>query len=160
LEEESIREKIQQAIDIVKDIDDQFQIPAFKTVLNFLLKSEQRYSDPQTILTPQKESKPSVLTLPEMLAISKQKKYADKAILAVLYLFEYENVQNFNANHIIEEFSKAKTPRPANMTDTLNNLIKRGFLREGPVVDGNKGFELTEKGKEYAESLLATAKDS
>lgn len=160
LEKENIREKILQAIDIVKDIDHQFQIPAFKTVLNYLLISEQRYSGSQTILTPQKESKTSILTLPEMLALVKPKTYADKAIIAALFLFESENVQNFNANHIIEELSKAKTPRPANMTDTLNGLIKRGFLREGPVVDGNKGFEITEKGKEYAKSLFTTSEDS
>ena len=160
MEKEEFRIKIAEAIYIVKDIDEPFQIPAFKIILKQLLHSDNVFLKTESSTQTPIKKRPVKLLLPEIMSKVKPQNYIEKAILAAHYLFEYENVFEFNTNQITGELSKAKVIKPANMADTLNKLIKRGFLRESGLVDKKKGFEITEKGKEYAESLLTAAKNT
>ena len=153
MNEQEIKDKMKLAEKLVGDLSSDLKVTAFKSILDFLLKFELEESYSNRSKTRETSSVSSLISLPEIITNKNPKSYTDKAIVISYFMFKHEGVENFNANQIGENFSKARVPKPSNMTDTLNRLIGRGLLREGELVDGNKGFVITKKGIEYVETF-------
>ena len=146
--EELIKRNIMKTLDIVKGVEDEYKLETFKIILPFLLEHED--------LGKKKEISKGEehISLPELIAKINPSTYADTAIIVSYYLFTYEEIIGFNIDHIKDGFNNVRAVKPKNMTDTLNQLIKRGFLRSSSEVDGKKGFEITKTGIQHIEELI------
>ncbi len=147
--EKKLKEKIEFAISIVDKIDNQYKLEAFKVVLSYLLQNTRHL--PKIINEIQQETP---LTLSELIAGIRPGTYSDTALIISYYLFKFENITNFNVDHIKDRFNKTRAVKPKNMSDTLNNLIRRGLLRSSSEIDNKKGFEITKTGILNAEELI------
>ena len=156
--EEKITEKVNLALKIVKNINEEFKIEAFKVILAHFLQSSKEELDIKTEKEFQKDFEKSILTLTELVAKLKPESYADTAMIISYYLFKNKQIAIFNIDHIKDSFNKLRVPKPKNMTDTLNNLIKKGFLRSSSDVDKKKGFEITNMGIRYVDELIKSIK--
>lgn len=156
--EEKITEKVNLALKIVKNINEEFKVEAFKVILTYFLQSSKEELDIKTLKEFQKDFEKSILTLTELVAKLKPKSYADRAMIISYYLLKNKQITIFNIDHIKDNFNKLRIPKPKNMTDTLNNLIKKGFLRSSSDVDNKKGFEITNMGIRYVDELIKSNK--
>ncbi len=146
--EELIKKNIKKALDIIIGVEDEYRLETFKLILPFLLKQDDLDKKRETSKV--KEH----ISLPELIAKINPKTYADTAIIVCYYLFTYEDIIGFNIDHIKNGFDQVRAVKPKNMTDTLNGLIKRGFLRSSTDIESKKGFELTKMGIDYTQNLI------
>lgn len=146
--ENLIKSNIKKTLDIVKEVEDEYKLETFKIILPFLLEHED--------LGKKREigKGEEHISLPELIAKINPSTYADTAIIVSFYLFTYDEIIGFNIDNIKNGFNQARAIKPKNMTDTLNGLIKRGFLRSSTDIDGKKGFELTKMGIDYTQNLI------
>lgn len=151
LNKKELTDLIKSSIDIVKDIDEKFQASAFQSILDHFLRNltieKGDYPKEEKL-----DKKP--LSLTEIIAVLKPKKYTDSALLISYYIYKFEEINTFNIDSVKEKFDKLRIPKPKNMTDTLNGLIKRGFLRNVRDIDNKKGYEITNMGLQYIDDIL------
>ncbi len=166
---ETLKDFLNELQNVVKDLDEKFQQIAFKCVLKQFLEIELGKNNHQEPLKPHLEKQEkdkqqptasdegdiSKLTLPELIKKANSNSYTDNALIIAFEFTLKNKFQPFNLEIIREGFSNALVPKPKNLSDTLNLLIKRGHLRKSVNdVDNKKGFEITNTGLEYVKGLL------
>ena len=146
--EDIVKRNIKKTLDLIKGLEDDYKLETFKIILPFLLEHEDLGKKREV------SEGEEHISLPELIVKINPSTYADTAIIVCFYLFTYEEIIGFNIGHIKNGFDQARAIKPKNMTDTLNVLIKRGFLRSSTDIDGKKGFELTKMGIDYIQNLM------
>jgi len=157
----NIKHKISDTLNIIEDIDEKYRIAAFKIVLNHLLNIEDiHYQNNKSPIAVDELNNFRGLSLREILLMTGIRNHAENALIVGYYLLSNNITLNFNSTFIIEELDKAMLDKPKNMPDTLNLLIKKGFLEITNPVDDMKGFKLTITGVKFVEDLIADSKAS
>ncbi len=89
--------------------------------------------------------------------LSKDLKTVVQEVLALCYFLEQnEGMESFNANDIMSVFRLAKVKLPANINDTVNKNIAKGYLMEAAEKkDTKKAWTLTASGETFVESELS-----
>lgn len=91
----------------------------------------------------------------EFLARVKCKTDRDR-VLAILYFNLKQGLDQMTLKDIVDEYGRARTKKPANLSDVLGKSISKGYVviaREPK--DGQKAWQITGLGEEYVESLIA-----
>lgn len=156
IDKDSIKLILKFVIESIKGIDEEYRLEAFKILFKFLLEeksSKLQKSTESPEIAYQKED-----NFFQLYDTINPQTYTDTAIIICYSLFKHKDISRFNINHIKEGFNKIKVPKPRNMSDTLNNLVNRGFLRSSGDIESKKAFEITKKGFEYIEDLQEKSK--
>ena len=83
-------------------------------------------------------------------------KDVDLVLGLAYYLTQYNNKEEFTSKNIKELFKKAKYPSDKNITNLLNNNIKKGYIEEtGNKIDGFKSLIIIEPGIDYIENYVS-----
>lgn len=83
-------------------------------------------------------------------------KDVDLVLGLAYYLIQYNNKEEFTSKDIKELLKKAKYPSNKNITDLLNNNIKKGYIEEtGNKIDGFKSLIIIEPGIVYIENYVS-----
>ena len=163
MNENSIKEKIKQAMNIVEGIAEEFKVAAFNAVLGYLLNNE--IQDKQKTSAPKREeelgfSEIEDLSLREFVHLTGAKNLTENTAAIAFYLLKCSTIRSFNYKQIIEEFNKAMFVKPTNIQDILNKMIKRRLLEKTELVNDLKGYKLTKTGVNFVEKLLAGSKNN
>ena len=154
MEEEEIRNILSKSVNLVKGMEERYQIPAFKTILEFFLLTSMKSSDetksmPLTSI----HADSSTLSLTEFILQSKTTTYNDQVLATIYYLF-MDGTATFTVSMIKDEFMKARLKKPANMADVIYKLLKKGFIQEYGKLDGKTAYQITLTGQQRIEELL------
>jgi DNA-binding PadR family transcriptional regulator len=78
-------------------------------------------------------------------------RHTDFVLCAVFFNEKKNKIGSFSTTTAKNFYSEAKRTLPANMTDTINQLARRGLIMESPTAKGATPTEyiLTDKGEEY-----------
>lgn len=67
--------------------------------------------------------------------------------------FQHNGVDGLTADEFLAAYSEIRCPRPQNLSSNLTRCIRRGWLAEGPMKDGQKTWRVTQRGISTIESL-------
>ncbi|HEX69385.1 MAG TPA: hypothetical protein ENG10_03720 [Candidatus Bathyarchaeota archaeon] len=81
------------------------------------------------------------------------RKHTDIAIIFSYWLFHRENMQAYNIDDIAKCYDEARIKMPKNLTDTMNKLQKKGYVKPVGEKDGKKAWIITQSGEEYVEQM-------
>ncbi len=89
--------------------------------------------------------------------LTKDLKTVVQEVLALCYFLEQnEGMESFNTNDIMSVFRLAKVKLPANINDTVNKNIAKGYIMEAAdKKDTKKAWTLTASGETFVESELS-----
>ncbi len=147
---EELKKKIDEAIEITQDIDEQYKSAAFQVILQKLIGGE-------TLAT--KEDLTAPVTLKgrqanEFLALLDVRSQLDQ-LEAIAYYFLKSGQESVTRAEIVDTLSKARLPRPKNLSDVIGRCIRRGHIVEATEPkDGQKALQITIKGEKYIEGKL------
>jgi len=122
-----------------------------------LIKKHQSLS---TIETPglqlpqQKKIQGKSLSPSEFIKKISPKNQSEKALALGYYFEKYQQKANFSTADISELCQKAKQSKFTNISDTVSNLVKQGFIMGAGETEENKRiYTLTTSGEEFIEKI-------
>lgn len=147
MDKEEIKAKITEAIEITHDIEEPYKSLAFKVILKKLIGGETIPSTTKGDLTG------SVVTTgmqaSEFLASLDLTSQLDR-LEAVAYYFLKTGQESVTKAEITDTLSKARLPRPKNISDVIGKCIRRGHIIVAvEEKDGQKALQITHKGEKY-----------
>ncbi len=149
---ETISSKIKEAIELTQDIEEPYKSIAFEVILNKMLDRE---------TMPAEASKGAATQLTsihvqanEFLASLDTKSQLD-LFEAVAYYFLRSKGEGVTRTEFLETLSKARLPRPKNISDVIGKCIRRGHIIESNEdKDGQKSYQITPSGEKYIEERI------
>lgn len=149
---EAIVEKINEAISLTQDLEEPYKSIAFKVVLKKFLGLEA--SSPVTT----KESNTSQAVIKqqanEFLASLNTKSQLD-LFEGVAYYFLHSEQDGVTRTEFFDTLSKARLPRPKNISDVIGKCIRRGHIIEATEdKEGQKAYQITPTGEKYIEEKI------
>jgi len=150
MNEREIRQKIEEAKRLVGgDPSDAYTRLAFEVVFRKLLEETETTRAPEAM--PRSIPK---MQINEVLASKNLKSHMDK-VEAIAWHFLREGDDSVTRKEILEAYGKARMKRPQNLTDVINQSVKRGHLIDSPEKkDGEKAWCITHTGEKYVEENL------
>lgn len=151
MNEQDVQAKIEQARKLVGgDPSDPLTQVAFEVVFRKLLEAGE-------IPTAEKR-RPLIalqMQLSEFLASKNLKSHMDR-VEAIAWYFLHENHENsVTSKDILDAYSKARMQRPKNLTDVINQCVRRGHLVDAPGrKEGRKAWQITPTAEAYVEQQL------
>lgn len=95
------------------------------------------------------------LSIKEFFLQKKPKSDPEKTLLVGYFLEHYRGASAFNSRDLTEAFREAKEKFPSNISRTINDLIKRGYVMETKdKKEGLKSWTLTSSGERFVENEL------
>lgn len=156
MENDLIKERVQQALDCVQGLDEPYRGIAFRVILEELLR-EGMTSGLKRIQRPDLPPK-SFPPINEFFSAAHPKAYTDAVITIAYYLLHAEKVQAFTIQDVAECLSKCRAEKPKNLSDVLAGCARNGWLAEGNQKQrGMKSWYLTSTGEKYFQSKLNPA---
>lgn len=81
------------------------------------------------------------------------KEHNDITIIFSYWLFYKESMSAYNIDDIAKCYDEARIAKPKNITDTMNKLQAKGYLKPVGEKDGKKAWMITRTGGEYVEKM-------
>ena len=81
------------------------------------------------------------------------KSHVDRAAIFSYWLFHKEGLKAYNADDVARCYDEARIKKPKNLTDTMNKLQKKGYVKPAGEKDGKKAWVITQSGEEYVEQI-------
>jgi len=81
------------------------------------------------------------------------KKHMDRAIIFSYWLFHKEGMQAYNISDIAKCYDEARITTPKNLTDIMNKLEEKGYLKPAGEKDNKKAWVITQSGEEYVDQM-------
>ena len=75
------------------------------------------------------------------------KKHTDRALIFSYWLFHRENMQAYNVDDIAKCYDEARITKPKNLTDIMNKLQAKGYVKPVGEKDGKKAWVITQSGE-------------
>ncbi len=148
LNEKEFKEKVKKAIEFVVDIDEKYKIPSFQVVLNLLLNQE-FINESEFLKFEDKSSLKPKLSMVEFINSIEMDTYVDISLGIAFYLWKFESKETFITSDINDSYFKIKMKKPRNVSDTINSLIKKGFIAESDKKEGPRELYITQTGISY-----------
>lgn len=83
-------------------------------------------------------------------------KHTDTAVLFAYWLFKKENMTSYNIEDINNCYDQTRIPKPANISDMMNQIQSQGFVATvKEEKDGKKAWVITTTGETYVEQMKA-----
>lgn len=95
------------------------------------------------------------LSITEFVRKIKRNKGTDIALAIAYYLFKYRSVEVITTKELGEAYDEARLTKPANPTDTLNQLVRTAKMKPAPDREGRKAFTITQSGEQEVEAWLS-----
>ncbi|HLG22387.1 MAG TPA: hypothetical protein VI382_06200 [Candidatus Manganitrophaceae bacterium] len=157
MENETIKNRIQQALDCVQGLDEPYRGLAFQVVLERLLQegADGRRADPKPEA---REGGKGFTPINEFYSSLSLKSHTDSVVAIAYYLLHAESAPLFTIREVSERLSKCRAEKPKNLSDVLAGCAKNGWLAEGSQkIGGMKSWYLTSTGEKYFQSKLKPA---
>ncbi len=149
MNKEEIRTKITEAIEITRDIEEPYKSMAFEVILKKLIS--EGVSSPTTRGDLTGQAIVARMQASEFLASLDLRSQLDQ-LEAVAYYFLHAGQESVTRAEIMDTLSKARLPRPKNLSDVVGKCIRRGHIIEAvEEKDGQKALQITLKGEKYIE---------
>jgi hypothetical protein len=150
MDEQEVQRKIELARQLVGgDAADPFRQIAFGVVFRKLFEETGR----EKVLQATPTATPK-MQINEVLASKSLESHMDK-VEAIAWHFLRQGEDSVNSNDIFNAYAKARMQRPKNLTDVINQSVKRGNLTDSlEKKDGRKAWSITHTGEKYIEDLL------
>ena len=149
MNKEEIRTKITEAIEITRDIEEPYKSVAFEVILKKLISegvpspTTRRDLTGQVIVARMQAS--------EFLASLDLRSQLDQ-LEAIAYYFLHAGQESVTRAEITDTLSRARLPRPKNLSDVIGRCIRRGHIIEAVEgKDGQKAVQITPSGEKYIE---------
>lgn len=147
MNKEEIRTKITEAIEITQDIEEPYKSMAFEVILKKLIDEGMISPTTRRDLTGQVIV--ARMQASELLASLDLRSQLDQ-IEAVAYYFLHSGQESVTRAEILDTLSKARLPRPRNLSDVIGRCIRRGHIIEAvEKKDGQKALQITPGGETY-----------
>ncbi len=156
MENDLIKQRVQQALDCVQGLDEPYRGIAFQVVLKELLRQK---ITPEGGTAPRIEQSPKSLPpINEFFSAVHPKAYTDAVITIAYHLLHGEKVTTFTIQEIADSLSKCRAEKPKNLSDVLAGCARNGWLAEGnQKLRGMKSWYLTATGEKYFQTKLNPA---
>jgi len=79
--------------------------------------------------------------------------HTDRATVFSYWLFHKENMETYNVDDIAKCYDEARITKPRNLTDTMNRLQAKGYVKPTGEKEGKKSWVITQSGEEYVEQM-------
>lgn len=157
MENDLIKNRVQQALDCVQGLDEPYRGIAFQVILKELLREGVA---PAVRSAPLLDQPPKSLPpINEFFSAVHPKAYTDSVITIAYYLLHGEKIQTFTIQEIADALSKCRAEKPKNLSDVLAGCARNGWLAEGNQKQrGMKSWYLTATGEKYFQTKLNPAR--
>lgn len=149
MNKEEVRTKISEAIELTQDIEEAYRTAAFQVILEKLM-----VEGTQTSSTRGDSVAPGALKgiqANEFLASLDVRSQLDQ-LEAIAYYFLKSGQESVTRAETMETLSKARLPRPKNLSDVIGKCIRRGHIIEAiGEKNGQKALQITPTGERYIE---------
>ena len=155
MDKQSVLAKISDAIEIVREVEDDWRVPSFQVVLAHLLADE---ADSTAISTATGASRSAPardteLGLGEFLALLDPTNHPD-TVETILYHALRQGSDSLSAGEILDGYRQTRRKPPQNLSDVLKYCIRRGHVVVAPAKkEGKKAWQITPSGERYVEEL-------
>jgi hypothetical protein len=153
---ETLRSALLEAEKLASLVAEPFRAAAFQVAASALVRSGEATVDPGTsrIRRP-----PTNDDLPEhvgeMLASLQGNSHQDLFEAIVFHALRVRQVDGLTKDEVLDAYSVARVPKPANASDVIAKCMRRGHLMPGEDRDGKPTLRMTVTGEQYVQRLLA-----
>jgi len=81
------------------------------------------------------------------------RRHTDRAIVFSYWLFHKENMETYNVDDIAKCYDEARITKPRNLTDVMNKLQAKGYVKPAGEKESKKSWVITQSGEEYVEQM-------
>ena len=149
MNKEEIKTKITEAIEITQGIEEPYKSIAFEVIFKELIEEGRLPLTAGRDLTGR--AKLAGVQASEFLASLELRSQLDQ-LEAIAYYFLRSGQESVTRAEIMDTLSKARLPRPKNLSDVIGKCIRRGHIIEAAEeIDGQKALQATLKGERYIE---------
>lgn len=146
-----IEAKISQAIEMTKELAEPYKSGAFQVIFEKLINESTRSS---SITGDSAQISLKGMQANEFLASLDLKSQLDQ-LEAVAYYFLKSGQESVTRTEFMDTLSKARLPRPRNLSDVVGKCIRKGHIIEAAEPkDGPKALQITPSGEKYIEEKL------
>jgi len=152
MNKEEIKTKITEAIEITQGIEEPYKSIAFEVIFRKLLEGEMPSEAIKETLA--KPTKLAGMQASEFLASLNLRSQPDQ-VEAIAYYFLHSGQESVTRAEIMDTLSKARIPRPKNISDVIGKCIRRGHIVEAvEKKEGQKAWQIRPAGEKYVEEQL------
>jgi len=146
---EEIKAKMEEAINLTQDIEEPYKSIAIEVIFKKLIEEG---TLPAT--TRRDSTGPAIVArmqASEFLASLDLRSQLDQ-LEAVAYYFLQSGQESVTRAEFLDTLSKARLPRPKNLSDVIGKCIRRGHIIEAvEEKEGQKALQITPTGERYVE---------
>jgi len=159
---EAFQEALLEAQGLAALVAEQYRPAAFQAALSMLVAE----GGVESIALPKSRPKatPDASGLPEhigeVLAQLSGKTHQDLFEAIVFHALRVRSVDGLTRDEILEAYSVARVPKPANASDVIAKCLRRGHLMPGTDKDSKATLRMTVTGEQYMLKVLAVAKST
>ncbi len=147
MDREEIRTKITEAIEITQGVEEPYKSIAFGVILKKLI--EEGELPPTTRRDITGTTMIARMQASEFLASLDIKSQLDQ-LEAVAYYFLHSGQESVTRSEVLDTLSRARLPRPRNLSDVVGRCIRRGHIIEAvEAKEGQKALQITPTGEKY-----------
>ena len=149
---EEIKSKITKVIELTQDVEEPYKSIAIEVLFRKLLEGEMPSKAIKETLA--KPTKVASMQASEFLASLDLRSQLDQ-LEAVAYYFLHSGQESVTRAEVMDTLSKARLPRPKNLSDVIGKCIRRGHIIVAVEdKDGQKAWQITPTGERYVEEQL------
>lgn len=155
----SVKAAYEQAQGLVAEVrEEPYHSIAFEVVFRRLLEGAGAFPVPSGGREPV-SARPEIarVAMGEFLANTRASSYPDRLIAIACYHLYARNDESVTRAEILDTFSKARIPKPKNLSDVIAQCVRKGHLMDAAEPkDGQRAWQVTQTGERYfRDSLVA-----
>jgi len=152
MNKEEIKTKITEAIEITQGIEEPYKSIAFEVIFKELIEEGRLPLTAGRDLTGR--AKLAGVQASEFLASLELRSQLDQ-LEAIAYYFLHSAQESVTRAEIMNTLSKARLPKPKNLSDVIGKCIRRGHIVEAvEKKERQKAWQITPPGEKYVEEQL------
>ncbi len=159
-QEQILAEALQKTAQFVEAIEDRYREAAFPIILQALIRLPDTHNASngavQKAFSMQKAEPllPPTMSVNEFFRKINPDTHPARFVTAAYYLLHTGNVEQFNQADIVEVYRKLRQRQPKNLSDVMNQCIRKAHITDAPTKDKQKCWAITPDGERYVEGLL------
>ena len=152
MNKEEITARMNEAIELTQDVEEPYKSIAIEVLFKKLLEGEMpSEAIKETLARP---TKVASMQASEFLASLDLRSQLDQ-LEAVAYYFLHSGQESVTRAEVMDTLSKARLPRPKNLSDVIGKCIRRGHVIEAvEKKERQKAWQITPAGEKYVEEQL------
>lgn len=152
MNKEEITARMNEAIELTQDVEEPYKSIAIEVLFRKLLEGEMPSEAIKETLA--KTTKVASMQASEFLASLDLRSQLDQ-LEAVAYYFLHSGQESVTRAEVMDTLSKARLPRPKNLSDVIGKCIRRGhIIVAAEDKGGQKAWQITPTGERYVEEQL------